>query len=247
VLSPWPTSRKCTSSVPRAVIDVAVGGGVDVDVGVAVGIGAEVDVAVGVGVKVETVVAVAVGVCAPLTNGRWIVKVPASSTETADSTVRSNTTLLSKRNETPLRRSKLTLVFFGHLGIRPRWPSGQLEGCAHPYPGRVHRNDVGVRNAILQAFSPLALRNDVSGLWANFCIVERLKKANNTGLASNRYFWRTYDKKEIDYIEERDGVLSGFEFKWNPNRSMKVPQEFLATYPGGSIEQVELGLMQSKI
>ena len=68
-----------------------------------------------------------------------------------------------------------------------------------------------------------------------------VKKANNTGLASNRYFWRTYDKKEIDYIEERDGVLSGFEFKWNPNRSMKVPQEFLATYPGSSIEQVDRG------
>lgn len=106
---------------------------------------------------------------------------------------------------------------------------------------KIYFYDVGVRNALLQAFSPLALRNDVGALWENFCIVERLKKANNTGLASNRYFWRTYDKKEIDYIEERDGVLSGFEFKWNPNRSMKVPQEFLATYPGSSIEQVDRG------
>lgn len=106
---------------------------------------------------------------------------------------------------------------------------------------KIYFYDVGVRNALLQAFSPLALRNDVGALWENFCIVERLKKANNTGLASNRYFWRTYDKKEIDYIEERDGVLSGFEFKWNPNRSMKVPQEFLETYPGSSVEQVDRG------
>lgn len=106
---------------------------------------------------------------------------------------------------------------------------------------KIYFYDVGVRNALLQAFAPLSLRNDVGALWENFCIVERLKKANNSGLASNRYFWRTYDKKEIDFIEERDGVLSGFEFKWNPNRSMKVPYEFLETYPGSSIEQVDRG------
>lgn len=106
---------------------------------------------------------------------------------------------------------------------------------------KIYFYDVGVRNALLQAFSPLALRNDVGALWENFCISERIKKASHTGLTANHYFWRTYDKKEIDYIEERDGVLSGFEFKWNPNRSMKVPQEFLATYPGSSIEQVDRG------
>lgn len=106
---------------------------------------------------------------------------------------------------------------------------------------KIYFYDVGVRNALLQAFSPLALRNDVGALWENFCIVERIKKANHSGLASNRYFWRTYDKKEIDYIEERDGVLSGFEFKWNPNRSMKVPQEFLDTYSGSTLEQVDRG------
>jgi len=106
---------------------------------------------------------------------------------------------------------------------------------------KIYFYDMGVRNALLQAFAPLSLRNDVGALWENFCIVERLKKANSTGLVSNRYFWRTYDKKEIDYIEERDGVLSGFEFKWNPNRSMKVPHEFLETYPGSSIEQIDRG------
>ncbi len=86
-----------------------------------------------------------------------------------------------------------------------------------------------------------SLRNDVGALWENFCIVERIKKANHTGQYANRYFWRTYDQKEIDYIEERDGVLSGFEFKWNPNRSVKVPQEFLDTYSGSTVEQVDRG------
>lgn len=106
---------------------------------------------------------------------------------------------------------------------------------------KIYFYDVGVRNALLQAFAPLPLRNDVGVLWENFCIAERIKKISNAGQYANRYFWRTYDKKEIDYIEERDGVLSGFEFKWNPNRTMKVPKEFLETYPGSSIEQIDRG------
>lgn len=106
---------------------------------------------------------------------------------------------------------------------------------------KIYFYDVGVRNALLQAFAPLSLRNDVGALWENFCISERIKKAQYVGQSANRYFWRTYDKKEIDYLEERDGVLSGFEFKWNPQRSMRVPKEFLETYPGSSVEQVDRG------
>ncbi len=106
---------------------------------------------------------------------------------------------------------------------------------------KIYFYDVGIRNALLQAYSPLALRNDVGALWENFCIVERIKKANHSGSATNSYFWRTYDKKEIDYIEERNGVLSGFEFKWNPTRTTKVPSEFLNTYPGSNVEQVDRG------
>ena len=106
---------------------------------------------------------------------------------------------------------------------------------------KIYFYDVGVRNALLQAFAPLSLRNDVGALWENFCINERIKKAEYSGQTANRYFWRTYDKKEIDYLEERDGVLTGFEFKWNANRTMKVPQEFLETYPGSSVEKVDRG------
>lgn len=106
---------------------------------------------------------------------------------------------------------------------------------------KIYFYDVGVRNALLQAFAPLALRADVGALWENFCINERIKRAQYAGQPANRYFWRTYDKKEIDYLEERDGVLTGFEFKWNPNRQVKAPQEFIETYPGSSVEQVDRG------
>ncbi|MBK8050844.1 MAG: ATP-binding protein [Anaerolineales bacterium] len=104
---------------------------------------------------------------------------------------------------------------------------------------KVYFYDLGVRNALLQAFAPVSLRTDVGALWENFCIVERLKYADNNGIRANRYFWRTYDQKEIDYIEERDGKLTGFECKWNPTRRMRSPKDFLDTYPGSTINQID--------
>jgi predicted AAA+ superfamily ATPase len=99
--------------------------------------------------------------------------------------------------------------------------------------------DLGVRNAILQAFAPLTLRTDIGSLWENFCILERLKYTDNNGMRMNRYFWRTYNQKEIDYIEERDGLLTGYECKWNPDKKLRVPELFTTTYPGSTVERID--------
>ncbi len=104
---------------------------------------------------------------------------------------------------------------------------------------KIYFYDVGVRNALIEAFQPLVLRNDVGFLWENFCIVERLKYAKNNRRYINRYFWRTYDQKEIDYIEEEDGILSGFECKWSPDSKMKVPEKFLSAYPGTVVQRID--------
>jgi len=104
---------------------------------------------------------------------------------------------------------------------------------------KVYFCDLGVRNALLQAFAPLELRNDVGPLWENFCILERRKLTRNRGIHANQYFWRTYDQKEIDYIEEVDGQLTGFECKWNPTRRMRTPKDFLDTYPGSTVNQID--------
>ncbi len=104
---------------------------------------------------------------------------------------------------------------------------------------KIYFYDVGVRNALIQAFQPLDLRNDIGFLWENFCIVERLKYAKNNRRYINRYFWRTYDQKEIDYIEEEDGVLTGYECKWSPDSNMRVPEEFLTTYPGTVVNRID--------
>lgn len=104
---------------------------------------------------------------------------------------------------------------------------------------KIYFYDLGVRNSLIQSFAPLSLRTDVGALWENFCIIERLKYLQYHRHTSNQYFWRTYDKKEIDYIEESDGLIRGFEFKWGKSRKIKIPQEFLEQYPGSTITRVD--------
>jgi uncharacterized protein len=95
--------------------------------------------------------------------------------------------------------------------------------------------DNGVRNSLIQNFNPLHLRNDVGQLWENFLMVERRKAISYAGRTANSYFWRTYDQKEIDYIEESGGRLTGFEFKWKGKGRKAARREFMTTYPGSEV------------
>ena len=98
--------------------------------------------------------------------------------------------------------------------------------------------DNGIRNAIIGQYNLLDSRNDIGALWENFIVAERLKKRSYTGMYGNIYFWRTYDGKEIDYVEERDGGLFGFECKWTMKKKDKPPKKWLESYPGATFELV---------
>lgn len=89
----------------------------------------------------------------------------------------------------------------------------------------------GVRNAIINNFNSLALRNDVGGLWENFIISERMKYLHYHRIRGNLFFWRTTTGQEIDWIEERDGAIYAFEAKWNPRRMASLPHAFGESYP----------------
>lgn len=99
--------------------------------------------------------------------------------------------------------------------------------------------DNGVRNSLIRNFNPPNLRNDIGQLWENFLVIER-RKANQTAeRAVNSYFWRTYDQKEIDCIEEYGGKLHGYEFKWQAGGIRRaVRNEFLETYPDSELMTV---------
>lgn len=90
--------------------------------------------------------------------------------------------------------------------------------------------DLGVRNVLVNNFNPLNLRNDIGILWENYIINERIKKQEYTGFQANNYFWRTYDKKEIDFVEERSGKLYGYEIKWR-SKQIAPPKDWTGTYP----------------
>jgi predicted AAA+ superfamily ATPase len=96
---------------------------------------------------------------------------------------------------------------------------------------KVYFYDNGIRNALINNFQPLALRNDVGALWENFMVSERKKYLVYKGLHTHTYFWRTHAQQEIDYIEERDGYLYAFEFKWKENKKVKLPVSFAEAYP----------------
>ncbi len=96
---------------------------------------------------------------------------------------------------------------------------------------KIYFYDTGVRNAVIQQFAPVKLRNDMGALWENFFIVERMKRNQNREHFCNSYFWRTNQQQEIDLIEESDGQMTAFEMKWNPTKKAQFPKSFLEAYP----------------
>ncbi|MBW2003309.1 MAG: ATP-binding protein [Deltaproteobacteria bacterium] len=97
--------------------------------------------------------------------------------------------------------------------------------------------DTGIRNALIGNFNPLAIRNDVGELWENYVITERYKRHEYNRHTVNSYFWRTYDKKEIDLVEEQTGHLSGYEIKWK-NIPVKIPRDWKESYPGADFSVI---------
>jgi len=102
---------------------------------------------------------------------------------------------------------------------------------------KIYFYDLGMRNALINNLNPISLRNDIGALWENFLVVERLKRNSNKGIFANTYFWRITTGKEIDYIEDANGLISGFEFKWKKEK-FAVPKEFSVGYPESSVKLV---------
>ncbi len=95
---------------------------------------------------------------------------------------------------------------------------------------KVYFYDNGIRNAVISNFAPPELRTDMGALWENLMVSERVKRNMYCESFAQLYFWRTHDQKEIDLIEEEDGMIRAFEFKWNPRAKSRVPEPFIKTY-----------------
>lgn len=103
---------------------------------------------------------------------------------------------------------------------------------------RYYFYDNGVRNAVINNFNPPNLRGDIGMLWENYLVMERLKKQAYAGIFSNNYFWRTYDQKEIDWVEEREGKLFGYEIKWGKAAGRRAPRDWVETYDNAGFQSI---------
>lgn len=102
---------------------------------------------------------------------------------------------------------------------------------------RLYFYDTGIRNALINNFNPLSMRDDIGMLWENYVVIERIKKQEYLGISANNYFWRTYDQKEIDLVEEREGRLYGYEIKWKNGR-IKPPNTWLEGYKNAEYDVI---------
>lgn len=100
---------------------------------------------------------------------------------------------------------------------------------------KIYFYDNGIRNAVIRQFQPIQLRQDIGILWENFLLSERRKFLSYSKSPISQYFWRTKQQQEVDYVEEDNAQIYGFEFKWNPRHSKRLPKTFSDSY--SSIDQ----------
>jgi predicted AAA+ superfamily ATPase len=98
--------------------------------------------------------------------------------------------------------------------------------------------DNGLRNMLIANLNPVSIRNDIGMLWENYIISERIKYQKYHKMIVNNYFWRTYDQQEVDWVEEREGQLYGFEFKWNPQKKKSAPSAWIKTYQNAHFQVI---------
>lgn len=103
---------------------------------------------------------------------------------------------------------------------------------------KIYFYDNGIRNAVINQFNILQQRNDNGALWENFIMSERRKFVEYNRINCSRYFWRTKQKQEIDYIEESNANIKAFEIKWNTNKKVKLTPTFANAYPDAEFKVI---------
>lgn len=101
--------------------------------------------------------------------------------------------------------------------------------------------DNGIRNALIANVNSMELRNDQGQLWENYLVSERLKFQSYKSMLVNNYFWRTYSQQEVDWVEEREGKIFGYEFKWNPKKVKSAPAAWEKMYPDAGFITIHPG------
>lgn len=103
---------------------------------------------------------------------------------------------------------------------------------------KIYFYDNGIRNALIANFNQIESRTDIGALWENFLVSERMKVIQYGQHWINSWYWRTKEQREIDYIEETEGKITAYEFKWNPAQKVKLPLAFQKAYPDADFTSI---------
>lgn len=104
---------------------------------------------------------------------------------------------------------------------------------------KVYFWDLGIRNMLIGNLAQVENRPDAGALWENFILAERLKRNSYAGSIAQYWFWRTQQQKEIDYLEEENGQLNAYEFKWSDKKAdVRIPESFAKAYPDASFSVI---------
>jgi predicted AAA+ superfamily ATPase len=103
---------------------------------------------------------------------------------------------------------------------------------------KVYFWDNGIRNALINQFNPLALRDDTGKLWENYLVSEIIKKDQYEDNIASYYFWRTHQQQEVDLVREKNAEFEAFEFKWSPSKRIRIPESFSKEYQPFTFREV---------
>ena len=103
---------------------------------------------------------------------------------------------------------------------------------------KIYFYDLGIRNGLIDNFKALQIRDDKGALWENFCLNERQKAQQRTKIYTKQFYWRNRSKQEIDLIEESVGIIRAYEFKFSPNKTVKLPKSFENLYPNTKLQVI---------
>jgi len=101
---------------------------------------------------------------------------------------------------------------------------------------KIYFRDCGVRNAVINAYEDMDIRQDIGQLRENFCIIESIKYLYYSGHFVQHYFWRNYQGQEVDYMYTENSKIFAFECKWNSKKKVKVPPQFQLLYPHATFD-----------
>lgn len=95
----------------------------------------------------------------------------------------------------------------------------------------VYFADNGIRNVLIHNFNPTNLRNDMSQLWKNYLVSERVKWIKMNNLNKEVYFWKTHTRQQMDFMEVSDSAIFAYKCDWERRNKIKIPPSFIEHFP----------------